>query len=390
MDIPTIPGALYTVATKTTCDITDTATGTPIDTVTAGSITFAAQGAATTLSDPSATYSKVNFKNAAAALRMLGGGDKLPEGYLAADFVQFDGNDYVPLPFTTAARDSITWGMSVQFFKNTTGKQAEGKNGVPYFFVGLDVDQWYFGVNSAVLYTNIENDFSWHNLTLSYSAGFTGLKFDNKTFNNTYVSSAVVLPNGLYIGISLNGASYCNNRKKRIIVKKNEETIFNLIPCITSAGTAAVYDQAKNKTIYSNYKRLRAGLTLAQARKLGQLPTGGGTLKIALPDNYTDDEYVQEAIETATSKGWVFDIGTYSSATPAGAASFALRRIWVRKTADPEGNYIDENGARYFVESCQYMYGADPTDLGYAPFRSVDVALAEWKLSPYIPPEEEP
>lgn len=78
MDIPTVPGSLYTVATQTTCDITDTATGTPIDTVTSGSVTFTAQGAVTTLSDPTASYTKVNFKNAAAALRMLGGGEKYP------------------------------------------------------------------------------------------------------------------------------------------------------------------------------------------------------------------------------------------------------------------------------------------------------------------------
>ena len=78
MDIPTVPGSLYTVATKTTCDITDTATGTPIDSVSSGSVTFTAQGTVTTLSDPDATYSKVNFKNAAAALRMLGGGEQYP------------------------------------------------------------------------------------------------------------------------------------------------------------------------------------------------------------------------------------------------------------------------------------------------------------------------
>lgn len=78
MDIPTVPGSLYTVATKTTCDITDTATGTPIDSASAGSVTFTAQGSVTTLSDPEASYTKVNFKNAAAALRMLGGGEKYP------------------------------------------------------------------------------------------------------------------------------------------------------------------------------------------------------------------------------------------------------------------------------------------------------------------------
>lgn len=389
MDIPTVPGSLYTVSSQTTCNITDTATGNPIDTVTAGSLTFAAQGTVTTLSDAAATYARVNFKTAAAALRMLGGGDKLPEGYLAADFVQFDGNDYVVLSFASKAGDDLQMLTSVQFFKFLSRRQGEGKAWNPMFYYGIENGVWVWALNSTVSYTNIEEDFNWHNVKLSYSRAFSGFSLDDFSFSTTYNASSVVLPRGLCLGVFLNSLDYANLRKKETVIIINDNVKYNLVPAINPSGLVVLVNTITGEALNSNYNRMRAGLTLAQARKLGQLPSGGGTIKIALPENYTDDDYVLEAIETAEANGWTVDVDTYSSATPTGAASFALRRIWVRKTADPVGNYIDATGARYFVESCQSMYGAEPTDLGYEPFRSVDVALAEWGLTPYISTEEE-
>ena len=130
------------------------------------------------------------------------------------------------------------------------------------------------------------------------------------------------------------------------------------------------------------------GLTLAQARQLSKLPAGGGSLKIALPENYSDDEAVVAALSTATDNGWVFEIQTFTT-DGASASTFSLRRIWVKKIADTAGAYVDANGERWHVEWCQTVLGAEPSDLGYEPFRSVDVALAEWELTPYVYPEEE-
>ena len=168
---------------------------------------------------------------------------------------------------------------------------------------------------------------------------------------------------------------------------KNGEV--NYIPAIDTTGQPCMFDTVSQQPFFNNGSgSFIVGMTLTQASKLGNLPTSGGALSVSLPENYTDDEAVVEALNTATEKGWVLTIQTYSAAASA-ASTFAIRRIWVRKNEDPSGEYVDASGNRWRVEWCQTVLGAEPTDLGYEPFRSVDVALSEWGLTPYVYHEEE-
>jgi hypothetical protein len=167
------------------------------------------------------------------------------------------------------------------------------------------------------------------------------------------------------------------------------ETKVKLLPSISPLGEPCLVDTVSKKTYKNNGTgAFIVGLTIAQARQLSKLPAGGGTLKISLPENYTDDEAVVGALSTATENGWIFEIQTYTTAD-ASARTFSLRRIWVRKNEDTAGEYVDENGARWHVEWCQNVLGAEPTDLGYEPFRSVEIAVEYWGLSPFIYPEHE-
>lgn len=376
MDIPTVPGSLYTVATKTTCDITDTATGTPIDSVSSGSVTFAAQGSATTLSDPDATYSKVNFKNAAAALRMLGGGDQLPKGYLAAEFLESTGKEYIDT--------DIVW-KSSDVLRLDYGAISDTPN---YNIFGVNNN--YRFLNTSVVQMAIKG--SAYNFTTVLTKGKHYILFDT-TYRYVFDGEEKEGYNATWTAGNLTLFSISTHLYNAVIrfykfTHENEAKV-KLLPSISQQGEPCLVDTVSKKT----YKNTGAGafivgLTLAQARQLSKLPAGGGSLKISLPENYTDDEAVVAALSTATDNGWVFEIQTFTT-DGASASTFSLRRIWVKKTASHAGAYVDATGERWHVEWCQTVLGAEPTDLGYEPFRSVDVALAEWELTPFIYPEEE-
>ena len=157
-------------------------------------------------------------------------------------------------------------------------------------------------------------------------------------------------------------------------------------------GVPCMFEKVTRKPFYnSGTGQFIVGMTMKQARKLSKLPAGGGTLKVSLPSNYLEDEGVTNAIAAANAKGWNIEVASTFEADGA-SATFALRRIWVRKTQDEQGNYIDADGVRWQVESCVAMYNADgsePDAHGYEPFRSVEAATEYWDLTAWVDPEQE-
>lgn len=391
MDIPTVPGSIYTVATKTTCDITDTATGTPIDSASAGSVTFTAQGLVTTLSDPDATYSKVNFKTAAAALRLLGGGDQLPNGFLAAEFLESTGSQYIKTEFIPDNNSGISYktetNSSVDFIgigcrnsiNTDTRLYAPRGNTRNYYGYGWGSWRTFYGTSGGF---KTRAELNYKNSRIA--------SIDRASATLETLSFTPLFP--LYI-FAANIAGSASNKAFckiwYISLTQGDNVVCDFIPALDKTGTPCLFDKVSKQPFYNDGEgAFIVGLSIYQARKLGKLPVGGGSLKISLPENYTDDEAVVEALSTATENGWIFEIQTYTT-DGAEASTFSLRRIWVRKTADPDGAYVAATGERWHVEWCQTVLGAETSDLGYEPFRSVDVALAEWELTPYIFPEEE-
>lgn len=75
MDIPTVPGAVYSVVAPTACTITDTATGRVLETTEPNKQKdFRAFGTVTTLSDPNAIYVAASTFNAAPTIGSGSGG----------------------------------------------------------------------------------------------------------------------------------------------------------------------------------------------------------------------------------------------------------------------------------------------------------------------------
>lgn len=66
--------------------------------------------------------------------------------------------------------------------------------------------------------------------------------------------------------------------------------------------------------------------------------------------------------------------------------------IWVRKTENEMGGYVDAHGVRYTVDWCVKIVtpdGSTEIDHGYTRHESVQAACDAWGLSVYVDPEAE-
>ena len=171
---------------------------------------------------------------------------------------------------------------------------------------------------------------------------------------------------------------------------KNGTLLGEFIPVIDALGRPCMFDKVSKQPFQnSGSGQFIVGMTLAQARKLGILPAGT-TLKVSLPVGWQEDTWVANAIAKATAKGCILEQAEdWSEGDTTAASSYALRRIWVRRTPDANGSYVDAANTRWLVEWCVDVIGADPESLGYERFRSVDAAVAYWGLTPYVYPETE-
>ena len=203
---------------------------------------------------------------------------------------------------------------------------------------------------------------------------------------------------GLFIlswqGNSLNSNTVLACRIWNASFTEGDKVVHVVSPAVDVDGKPCMYDKILKKAFYNKGTgSFIVGFTLAQARKLSALPATGGTLTISLPEGYEADEGVANALETARSNGWTLTIQTYTPETAtAGASTFALRRIWVRRTQDEQGGYVDADGSRWQVDWCVDMLtpdGSTPDAHGYELYRSVDAAVAYWELTPYVDPEQE-
>lgn len=184
-------------------------------------------------------------------------------------------------------------------------------------------------------------------------------------------------------------------KKKYWKLTINSQLERDMLPALSVLGEPCMYDKVhKESFVNVGTGSFVVGFTLEQARKLGaHLPAGGGSLTISLPEGYDSNAGVMASLEIARLKGWTLTIQTYTPETATETATtFALKRIWVRKTQDDNGAYIDTNGSRWQVDWCVDMItpdGSTPDDYGYELFRNIDAAVAYWELTPYVDPEAE-
>lgn len=112
------------------------------------------------------------------------------------------------------------------------------------------------------------------------------------------------------------------------------------------------------------------------------------------PEYEGDEELINAFLNLQTAveeggKGWTVAV---SGISLTGAATLDLEpTVYCKKLADSAGQYIDADGERWDVSSGTVVlrHGAANEQLGYEPFASVEDALAEWGLTPYIDPKLE-
>jgi hypothetical protein len=369
---------------------------------------FIAQAAKVYTSEP-ATVTKGNFKYAPAEmLGLLGGGSStgsaLPSGYLAAEFLESTGTQYIKTSWKPLSEktDNLTSGFKID------QQLVEGRNytmGLVYSnnFLGLSSTAWLGGVvdlyfGSRLRLTINETHSKKRMLVSMNYKDSRELTMQAENFSRTEILSTqtvtAVINNPMPLFTKSTQDSYqdpatANCRIWSVEFTEGSSVVHNIVAALTPEGEPCMYDKVNKETFTnSGTGSFIVGMTCKQALKLAELPSTGGTLTISLPSNWQEDEGVVNALATAEANGWVFTYQTYE-ADASTASTFALRRIFVRKTQNENGQYEDADGSRWHVEWCVGMIGAEPTDHGYEPFRSVDAAVAYWELVPWVDPEQE-
>lgn len=268
------PRKWYVVTTDSECVVTD-ANGKILCTATAGEQKlFFATTPTVTLSDETATVGEANFKNAALALRLLGGGDKsgLPAGYTRVEYLENAQNEnsekfsVIELEIdNTAGKDTLQVVSTHCFFRQPQKASIEGigqtfalfhpigyssntkKIFASYYDAGIR--EAYYDVPIGVFFTyDVSRELSefvvkvnnikvqnvaatWQNATTNKKIGCFGrLRGENSSF----------APSGL------------EGRKKDYKLFHNGKLIFSLLPAIDHTGAPCMFDLITRKPFYNS------------------------------------------------------------------------------------------------------------------------------------------
>lgn len=345
-------------------------------------------------SDDSVSVYKSTFNSAPVKLRLLGllgGGESasaLPRGYLEAEFLETT-NTKIQVPFSfDLSQDEVRVEMETSISHHSIQREGYFKDSN-----SLTIGQYYKkfsvtlrggqGTESADLTVG-----AFYKVWCIFSG--QGYSFGSGT--TVWYSKVQNYTNNVpFYELFRSDTWQWRTKRKWWKAYKNKELQFDLIPALDLQGRPVFYNKV-DKTEYGNSGTgvLIVGFTISQAVKLSTLPATGGTLTVSLPTGYESDAGVMTALETARANGWTLTVQTYEAETA--AATFGMRRIWVRKTADANGMYVDTDGKRWHVDWCVEMYTPDnstPDMHGYEMFRSVDAAVTYWELTPWVDPEAE-
>ena len=387
MDVNVQAGNWYVVEGEAGDTVTNPLTGKVIATVEDGKQTaFLATTPYVVTSSDTVGVHKANFNSAPAklkALGLLGGGSStgLPAGYLAAEFLEGTGTQYVSNVITLTSKRVVNLDYMMISGTAVNWSSVYGRNdGQSMFYMNTNGTVRIDWDGKETKFTKIVMDIK-HNFKIRNDIlEIDGVKYILTGKGTTEKSGRIDLWH-----VALLNGYISPGRFYKFYAESGDGATCNYLPALNSSGIPCMYDTiAHTSKVNAGTGAFIVGLTLAQARKLRLLPSSGGTLKISLPTNWQEDEAVVNAISVAEANGWVFETLTYSAA--GGASTYALRRILVKHVQDDNGNYVDANGVRYRVEWCEEVLGTEPEALGYEPFRSVEAACEYWGLEPYVDP----
>ena len=413
MEYATIAGNYYTITSKSGCSVTDS-TGTLSMTVEAGGqLTVQAPSDKLVLDDEQAIVFKANFKNALAALGMLGGGSgKLPANYTPLEFLESTGGQYIETDIITDINDTILLDCqnlpagtrSVARYILTARTMASDESEACIWAWGTYENAGYFAfvwrgaIGGTVSLKSVENPSATNERMLVWIER-EDLKINDKKISlnsndKPQVSETSSLTFFSRWGVAdVVGRIFSLHRNKNKLSQRNA-----LLPCLSPTGAPCMFDTVNKKPYHnSGSGQFIAGIKdAAQLRTvLRKLPdlTGQdmGKLTLAIPAEANTPEMQELLDSTETQKNWELTIQARAA-----AATYSLRRVrqvvWVRRAQSEYGSYVDSLGSRWQVEWCSAIYsprGNDPTLHGYEPFDSVEQAVEAWGLVPYEYPEEE-
>ena len=415
MEVNVQAGEWYVVEGDAGDTVTNPLTGRVIATVEDGKqSSFLATTPYVVTSSDTVGVHKANFNSAPAKLKALGllggGAPTLPAGYLAAAFLRSNLKQKIPTGITSGP--SIGAQVSVKVIKSSYQDVAMGDaTGTKVTFTVPHSTSNYNGVLNG----NCEYHWNGSFTTKAYSFD-SGLRY---TASLNYKNNRLAVMNGTewkLTGQGVSGGELClfaygvshawgnndalNGYMYYAKISDGDIVVRNFIPAVDNAGNPCMFDTVTKSPFYNTGTApFSVGLSANQARRLSSLPETGGSMTILLPitivsGSTVTDSAVNAALTTARSKGWNITVQTYTEETASAASTFGLRRIWVRKTKDENGSYVDAEGTRWQVDWCVTMYTPDdstPDMHGYELFRSVEAATEYWGLEPYVDPawEEE-
>ena len=363
-------------------------------------------------SDDSVNVFKAPFNSAPAKLKLLGllgGGSStgLPAGYLAAEFVQFNGNvgESLKIPTECVDTDFFAFESRLRFTNTNTRNtelsypEASATRGI-YWGTGRNSFIWGAAGNIGLI---DGSDTKWHHFHLEQSDGPKAGFWIDGVLCGELEDYIVDIPIDSAVGFGIGGAATgpANKASDRAYVAHRDFRFYkngvlerDFVPCLHPHGYSCFYDRVTQTPFYLTGTNMWVGMTLEQAHRLEKLAApqvSGDRLLLILPDGWSADVGASAAIEAAKAKGWTIHI-SMNEDDEGSFSTYGMRRIWVRREQYENGSYVDADGNRWQVDWCVTMYTPDdstPDMHGYELFRSVEAACDYWGLTPYVDPEWE-
>ena len=170
--------------------------------------------------------------------------------YTELEWIGNESNCYIFFPLVTSGKDIIELEYEAQFTR-TDVPQAEGKNGDPYFFMGLQNSVWYAGCGGYGNST-VKADTEWHHFRLVSYGDDNGFWLDGTRIFQSTPRDGVYLPQGFRLWIGQGGSRTTYNRKKYVKVKVNGKLVYDLIPVLDKDLTPCLYDKLTGKYFYND------------------------------------------------------------------------------------------------------------------------------------------
>lgn len=347
------------------------------------------------------------------------GGDILPRGYIAAEFLESTGNAKIQVPFSfSLSQDEVRVEMETSISLGNVSIQREGYiSGTNSLTIGQYNKQFSVTVGNG---TGTESTDLIVGAFYKVWCNFTGQGYSFGSGTTVWNSKVQNYNNNVLFYNLFNADLPWQTKRKWWKAYKNQKLQFDLIPALDSQGQPIFYNKVDG-TAYGNTGTgsFIVGMTVSQARYLRNLPVvESGALTVSLPWEAQYDTGVQNALSIAAARGWTItvqyrdpEVATknipigflesnadsliwFAAPTPATSAEIELDIQYTQTResyqatcgiAGHTGNWVAADGTRYMLYSAiegtnvlersviLYKWNATPDNPSYAGQSSLSV-----------------